>query len=63
MDSDLNIKIFLKNAQGRVLQMQNLYTGIQHEFDVEKLKNGIYFVELQLPQGKAVIHQFYINHA
>lgn len=59
---EMNTKICLKNAQGQVLQMQNLHTGTQHEFDVEKLKEGVYFVELQLPQGRAITHQFQINH-
>ncbi len=57
----MNNKVYLKDAQGQVLQMQNL-TGTQHEFDVEKLKSGVYFVELQLSKGRAVTHQFNINH-
>jgi Secretion system C-terminal sorting domain len=60
--SEMNTKICLKDAQGRVLQMQNLHAGNQHEFDVEKLKDGVYFVELQLPKGRAITHQFHINH-
>lgn len=60
--SEINAKIYLKDAQGNVLQVQNLNRGNQHEFDVEKLKDGIYFVELQLPKGRLVAHQFNINH-
>ncbi|WP_435355139.1 T9SS type A sorting domain-containing protein [Emticicia sp. SJ17W-69] len=60
--SEVNTKIYLKDAQGNVLQVQNINRGNQHEFDVEKLKDGIYFVELQLPKGRSVSHQFYINH-
>jgi hypothetical protein len=52
----------LKDSQGRVIQKQNLQMGSQQEFDVEKLKNGVYFVELQLAKGKSITHQFYINH-
>ena len=58
----MNTKVYLKDAQGRVLQMQNLNAGTQHEFDVDKLKDGIYFVELQLSKGKAITHQFHISH-
>lgn len=53
---------FLKDSQGRVIQKQNLQNGSQQEFDVEKLKDGVYFVELQLAKGKCITHQFYINH-
>lgn len=53
---------FLKDSQGRIIQKQNLQMGSQQEFDVEKLKDGIYFVELQLAKGKSIKHQFYINH-
>ena len=59
----MNNKVYLKDAQGRVLQMQNLYTGTQHEFDVEILKNGVYFVEMQFAHGKSVVYQFYISHS
>ncbi len=52
----------LKDAQGRVIQKQNFQNGIQQEFDVEKLKDGVYFVELQLAKGKSITHQVYINH-
>jgi hypothetical protein len=58
----MNNKVYLKDAQGQVLQMQNL-TRPQHEFDVEMLKNGIYFVEMQFAHGKPVVYQFYINHS
>jgi len=53
---------FLKDSQGRVIQKQNLQNGNQQEFDVEKLKDGVYYVELQLAKGKCITHQFYINH-
>ncbi len=59
---ELNTKIFLKDAHGRVLQMQLLNTNAPHEFDVEKLKDGTYFVELLLPHGKAISHKFRITH-
>lgn len=52
----------LKDSQGRVIQKQNFQNGIQQEFDVEKLKDGVYFVELQLAKGKSITHQVYINH-
>ena len=58
----MNTKICLKDAQGKVLQTQSLQSGNRHEFEVEKLRDGIYFVELQLPEGKSITHQFYINH-
>jgi hypothetical protein len=60
--SEINTKICLKDAQGHVLQKYNVHKGTQLEFDVEKLKNGVYFVELQLPHGKSIMHQFQINH-
>ena len=62
MMTEVNTKIFLKDAHGRVLQMQQLNTNTPHEFDVEKLKDGTYFIELQLPQGRAITHQFSITH-
>lgn len=52
----------LKDSQGRVIQKQNFQNGAQQEFDIEKLKDGIYFVELQLAKGKSITHQIYINH-
>lgn len=58
--SEIKPKIFLKDAQGRVLQVQSLKES--NDFDVEKLQVGIYFVELQLPQGKFITHQFNISH-
>ncbi|WP_165372143.1 T9SS type A sorting domain-containing protein [Emticicia agri] len=53
---------FLKDSQGRVIQKQNLQNGSQQEFDIEKLKDGVYFVELQMAKGKSITHQFFINH-
>jgi len=53
---------FLKDSQGRVIQKQNLQEGNLQEFDIEKLKDGVYFVELQLGNGKSITHQLYINH-
>ncbi|MFY7910276.1 MAG: T9SS type A sorting domain-containing protein [Emticicia sp.] len=58
----MKTKIFLKDSQGRVLEMKDLENENSNEFDVDKLKDGIYFVELQLPQGKAITHQFRVNH-
>ncbi|CAH0995133.1 hypothetical protein EMA8858_01253 [Emticicia aquatica] len=62
MIPEIKTKIYLKDAQGQVLQMLNLEASSQHGFDVEKLKGGIYYVELELPQGKAITHQFCINN-
>ncbi|MFD2521216.1 T9SS type A sorting domain-containing protein [Emticicia soli] len=53
---------FLKDSQGKVIQKQNLQEGNLQEFDIEKLKDGIYFVELHLGNGKSITHQLYINH-
>ncbi|WP_337040884.1 T9SS type A sorting domain-containing protein [Emticicia sp. 17c] len=53
---------FLKDAQGRVLERQNIQSGNQHEFNVDKLKDGVYFVELKTSKGQSITHQFYINH-
>jgi len=58
----MKTNVFLKDSQGRVIQQQKLQQGAQQEFDVDKLKDGVYFVELQMPQGKSITHQFYINH-
>ncbi|PLK43730.1 T9SS type A sorting domain-containing protein [Emticicia sp. TH156] len=52
----------LKDAKGRIVQKQNLEAGNQQEFDIEKLKDGIYFVELQTESGKSIVHQLFINH-
>jgi hypothetical protein len=60
--SEINTTIYLKDAQGQVLQKHKIAKGTQLGFDIEKLKNGVYFVELQLPDGKSIIHQFQINH-
>lgn len=54
--------IYLKDADGRVLQTKNLTASETNEFDVENLKEGTYFVELKLPFGKSITHQFNINH-
>ena len=58
--SEVKAKIFLKDALGRVLQVQSLKES--KDFDVENLQQGIYYVELQLPHGKAITHQFSVNH-
>jgi len=58
----MKLQALLKDSKGRVVQKQNLESGHQQEFDVEKLKDGIYFVELQTENGKSVIHQLFINH-
>lgn len=52
----------LKDSQGKVIQKQSFQNGSQQEFDVEKLKDGVYYVELQLARGKSITHQLYINH-
>jgi hypothetical protein len=59
---EMKTKIFLKDSQGRVLEMQDLENETGNEFDVDKLNDGVYFVELLLPHGKAITHQFKVNH-
>ena len=58
----MQTKIFLKDSQGQILEIKDLTNDTNNEFDVDKLKDGVYFVELQLPQGKAITHQFRVNH-
>lgn len=58
----MQTKIFLKDSQGQILEIKDLSNDTSNEFDVDKLKDGVYFVELQLPQGKAITHQFRVNH-
>lgn len=58
--SETKPKIFLKDAQGRVLQVQSLKES--KDFELENLQEGIYYVELLLPHGKAITHQFSVNH-
>lgn len=58
----MQTKIFLKDSQGQILEIRDLNNDTSNEFDVDKLKDGVYFVELQLPQGKAITHQFRVNH-
>lgn len=60
--TEMITKIFLKDSQGRVLEMRDLKNEASSEFDVDKLNNGTYFVELLLPHGKAITHQFKVNH-
>ncbi|GAB2620104.1 hypothetical protein GCM10027035_15400 [Emticicia sediminis] len=59
---EMKTKIFLKDSQGRVLEMRDLENEANNEFDVDKLNDGVYFVELLLPHGKAITHQFMVNH-
>lgn len=59
---EMKTKIFLKDSQGRVLEMKDLENEIGNEFEVDKLQDGIYFLELLLPHGKAITHQFNVNH-
>jgi hypothetical protein len=59
---EIRTKIFLKDSQGRILEMRDLENDSNNEFDVDKLNNGVYFVELLLPHGKAITHQFKVNH-
>ena len=58
----MNTKIYLKDSQGRVLEVQNLNSGSKHEFDVDKLQDGTYFVELHLAKGRPIMHQFRVCH-
>ncbi len=60
--TEMKTKIFLKDSQGRVLEMRNLENEASNEFEVDKLQDGVYFVELLLPHGKAITHQFKVNH-
>jgi hypothetical protein len=59
---EIRTKIFLKDSQGRILEMRDLENDSNNDFDVDKLNNGVYFVELLLPHGKAITHQFKVNH-
>ena len=59
---EMRTKIFLKDSQGRILEMRELENNANNEFDVDKLNDGVYFIELILPHGKAITHQFKINH-
>lgn len=58
----MRTKIFLKDSQGRILEMRDLENNANNQFDVDKLNDGVYFIELILPHGKAITHQFKINH-
>ncbi len=60
--TEMKTKIFLKDSQGRVLEMRNLENEASNEFEVDKLQDGVYFVELLLPHGKSITHQFKVNH-
>jgi hypothetical protein len=59
---EMRTKIFLKDSQGRILEMRDLENNANNQFDVDKLNDGVYFIELILPHGKAITHQFKINH-
>jgi hypothetical protein len=59
---EMRTKIFLKDSQGRILEMRDLENNANNEFDVDKLNDGVYFIELILPHGKTISHQFKINH-
>jgi len=59
---EMRIKIILKDSQGRVLEKLDLDNEAKNEFDIQKLNDGVYFVELILPHGKAITHQFRVNH-
>jgi hypothetical protein len=59
---EMKTKIFLKDSHGRVLEMKYLENDLGNEFEVDKLNDGVYFVELLLPHGKAITHQFMVNH-
>lgn len=59
---EMRTKIFLKDSQGRILEMRDLENNANNEFDVDKLNDGVYFIELILPHGKTITHQFKINH-
>lgn len=59
---EMRTKIFLKDSQGIILEMRDLENEAINEFNVDKLNDGVYFVELLLPHGKAITHQFKINN-
>lgn len=61
-ETEMKTRIFLKDSQDRVLEMKDLENETANEFNVDKLQDGVYFVELLLPHGKAITHQFYVNH-
>lgn len=60
--TEIKSKILLKDSQGRVLEMRDLENETSNEFNVDKLNDGVYFVELLLPHGKAITHQFNVSH-
>lgn len=62
MTIEMDTKINLKDTKGRVIQTQILNSATSNELNVEKLENGVYYLELLLPQGKAIRHQFNIIH-
>ncbi len=59
---EMRTKIFLKDSQGRILEIRYLENEATNEFNVDKLNDGVYFVELLLPHGKTITHQFKVNH-
>jgi hypothetical protein len=59
---EMRTKIILKDSQGRILEIHDLENEANNGFDVDKLNDGTYFVELLLPHGKSITHQFNINH-
>lgn len=58
----IETKIFLKDAQGKVLQVKELNTDIVSEFELSSLTDGVYYIELQLPNSKSIMHQFNVNN-
>ncbi|AFK05111.1 hypothetical protein Emtol_3986 [Emticicia oligotrophica DSM 17448] len=60
--TELKTKILLKDSQGKILEIKELSSESSNEFDVDKLNDGVYFVELSLPHGKTITHQFSVNH-
>jgi hypothetical protein len=59
---EMRTKIILKDSLGKVLEIRELENGTNKEFDIEKLNDGVYFVELILPHGKVITHQYIVNH-
>lgn len=61
--TEVETKVFLKDSQGNVLQTKELYTDKASEFELSKLTTGVYYIELQLPNSRPIMHQFNVVHS
>lgn len=61
--AEIETKVFLKDFQGNVLQIKELCIDKMSEFDLSKLTAGVYYIELQLPNSKSIMHQFNVVHS